>query len=142
MENASKALLISGGILIAMLVISIGVYLFSNYRTIGMSYEENINATEINKFNVNFTKFEGRKDISIQEIVTLANFAKQYTEETSTNIKVRALGKDLTKTDNLIEIVKENIDKKFKCENIQENDYYADGSERGKIKEITFNIVT
>lgn len=142
MENASKALLISGGILIAMLVISIGVYLFSNYRTIGMSYEENINATEINKFNVNFTKFEGRKDISIQEIVTLANFAKQYTEETSTNIKVRALGKDLTKTDNLIEIVKENIDKKFKCENIQENDYYADGSERGKIKEIRFNIVT
>lgn len=142
MENASKALLISGGILIAMLVISIGVYLFSNYRTIGMSYEENINATEINKFNVNFTKFEGRKDISIQEIVTLTNFAKQYTQETSTKIRVRASGKDLTGTDNLIEVVKENIDKKFKCENIQENDYYTDGSEKGKIKEIRFNVVT
>ena len=46
MENASKALLISGGILIAMLVISIGVYLFANYSDVGSSYEQTMEATE------------------------------------------------------------------------------------------------
>ena len=88
MENASKALLISGGILVAMLVISIGVYLFASYSDVGSSYEQTMEATEIQKFNVNFTKFEGRDDITIHEILTLANFAKQYEEQTGIHVMI------------------------------------------------------
>ena len=35
MENASKALIIAGGILIAIAVVSIGLYLFENARNVG-----------------------------------------------------------------------------------------------------------
>lgn len=82
MENASKALLISGGVLIGMLVISIGVYLFATYSGIGSSYEQTMQTTEIQKFNSNFTKFEGRTDITTYEIATLINFIKQHQEQT------------------------------------------------------------
>ena len=97
MENATKALLISGGILIAMLVISIGIVLFSNYRDVGSSYQQQLSATQIQKFNANFTKFEGRNDIIIQEIVSLANFVKDYnTDNEGKEIEVILQGNDLT----------------------------------------------
>ena len=56
MENASKALLIGGGVLIALLILSIGVYLFVEFRNLGTSYEKNIETSEIQKFNTNFLK--------------------------------------------------------------------------------------
>lgn len=88
MENASNALLIGGGILIAMLILSIGVYLFINYSDLSASYERTMETTEIQKFNEKFLKFEGRQDITIQEIVSLANFAREYNKENGTNIVV------------------------------------------------------
>lgn len=110
MENASKALLISGGILIAMLVLAIGVYLFSSYKGLGSSYNRNIDATEIQKFNSNFTKFEGRTDIKIQEIVSVAKFAKQYEEknEIATIVYLEGEGNLAQKNEeNLIEIIQD-----------------------------------
>ena len=78
MENASEALIIAGTILIAMIVLSIGVYLVVNYAQVGESYDQTRVETEITKFNTNFTVFEGRTDIKAQEIVTLWNLAKEY----------------------------------------------------------------
>lgn len=146
MENASKALLISGGILIAMLVISIGVYLFANYGDMGSSYDQNMQATEIQKFNVNFTKFEGRSDITIQEIITLVKFAMSYEEETGTHIEISIPGKrdlvNFLKTGNsneiCIELIENNSEKKFKCENITSLNFFTDGNEKGKFKKIVF----
>ena len=89
MENATKALLIAGGILIAMLVISLGVLIFMNYREVGTAFVLRISTTQIRKFNSNFTKFEGREDITIQEIISLANFVKDYNEKNNANIIVK-----------------------------------------------------
>ncbi len=88
MENASQALIIAGTILIALIILSIGVYLVSNYRQVGESYEQTKETTEITKFNTNFTKFEERKDITAQEIITLKNFAKNYDEKNGTTTTV------------------------------------------------------
>ncbi len=137
MENASKALLISGGILITMLVISIGVYLFANYRDLGESHERTMEASEIQEFNVNFLKFEGRKDITIQEIVTLANFAKQYEEKTEIHIEVILSGKgDLTTRNDIISLIQENLTEgeTNKYFNYSKVDYGDDG----KVKSIFF----
>lgn len=78
MENASKAFLIAGGVLIAILILSLGVYLFTTYSQLGTTYEGTIQENEIKKFNSNFTKFEGRTDITAQEIITAINFSKEY----------------------------------------------------------------
>ena len=149
MENASKALLISGGVLIAILVISIGVYLFTSYSDIGSSYEQNMSTAEIQKFNVNFTKFEGRDDITIHEIVTLVNFAKQYKEQTGIHVSITMPGKgDLINWLNnfatqgledekiIEELIKNNLDKKFECLNENDNDIKYDNY--GKVKQISF----
>ena len=86
MENASKALLIGGGVLIAILILSIGVYLFVTYGQIGETYEQNLTSGEIKKFNSNFIKFEGRDNITAQEIVTLYKFIKSYNEKNDIDI--------------------------------------------------------
>lgn len=78
MENASKALLIAGGILIAILIVTVAVYLFANYGSIGKSYDQTLQTTETQKFNENFTRYEGREDVTIQEIVTLYNYVEEY----------------------------------------------------------------
>lgn len=57
MENASQALFMAAGVLIAIMVISIGVYLFSSASRIAESYETTMSATEIQKFNNQFEKY-------------------------------------------------------------------------------------
>ena len=116
MENASKAMLISGGVLVAMLVLAIGVYLFANYSNIALSYEQKIETIEIQKFNANFIKFEGRKNITIHEIVTLANFAKQYEKQTGTHIKLDIQGKTNDLINWLNDFTTEEENKKIKEE--------------------------
>ena len=59
MENASKALIIAGAILLAILLITLGIYIFqqaqSTVNNSGMSQ------AEIQTFNSQFTKYEGTK---------------------------------------------------------------------------------
>lgn len=108
MENASKALLMAGGILIAMLILAMGVTLFATYSGIIGSYDQTQEANEITKFNSNFIKFVGRKDITAQEIVTLANFVRYYNEQNGTNIKIKADGKELEKKEeDLLQFIKD-----------------------------------
>lgn len=78
MENASHAFLIAGGVLIAVLILSLGVYLVVTYSKLGTTYEEVAEENEIKKFNSNFTSYEGRKDITAQEIITSINLCKEY----------------------------------------------------------------
>ena len=105
MENATKALLISGGILIAILILSIGVYLFATYGQLGENYERNLSAGEIRKFNSNFIQFEGRDDITAQEIVTLYKFVKAYNEKNETSIAdievKNAIGSNIPNSSNM-----------------------------------------
>lgn len=140
MENASKALLMAGGVLIAILILTVVVILFNTYGQLAPTYEKELEENEIKKFNSNFTKFEGRQDITIQEIVSLTNFAKQYEQETEINIQVWFSSNDLTdkNEDQLISLIKNNSTngdgtiKYFKCKS--ENTEY----EYGKVNVIKF----
>lgn len=73
MENASKALIIAGAILLAILIISLGIMIFTQAQdTIGNS---GMSKAEIQSFNSQFTKYEGDKKGSevkamIQEVNT------------------------------------------------------------------------
>ena len=80
MENASKALLMAGGVLIAILVASLGVY-FS--RTMSDDIAEYYKKLEDNKrteFNQQFLNFNDTS-INIQDIVTIINLAKDSNKE-------------------------------------------------------------
>lgn len=74
MENATKALLIAGGVLIAIIIISIIVMTFQKTGTISKTYNKSIDQETIAEFNTNFTKYLGQ-ELSIHQVVTICNYA-------------------------------------------------------------------
>ncbi len=63
MENASKALIIAGAILLAILLISLGIFIFSQAQdTVNNS---GMTQTEITSFNSKFLKYEGVRKGSV-----------------------------------------------------------------------------
>lgn len=144
MENASQALIISGTILIALLVISVGVYLVVSYSKVSESYGQTQATDAITKFNANFTKFINREDILAQEIITLKNFAQNYDNEngTKTTVVYPKISSIKPKEDQDAEFIKAYEPKKtglntveiqyFKCEKCE------DKNEDGRIDYIKF----
>ena len=78
MENASKALLIAGEVLIAIIILTIGITLYSMYSDQAKEYNQIMTTTEIQKFNSKFDVYAGRTDITAQEVVSVVNLAKEY----------------------------------------------------------------
>ena len=76
MENASKALLMAAGVLIAILIISVMIVLFQHMGNVSSSYDKRISEEDITAFNSNFTKYLNKK-LTIHEVVTICNFAKE-----------------------------------------------------------------
>lgn len=76
MENASKALLMAGGILIGVLILALMVTLFISSQDITKSYEETKQSEAVQQFNVNFTKYLGQ-DLTIHQVITITNFANE-----------------------------------------------------------------
>jgi hypothetical protein len=81
MENATKALIIAAGMLIAIMIISLGLYLFASMSTYTSSAEQKISEDQIMQYNQVFLKYHGRNDLTVHDIVTIANYAKQCNEE-------------------------------------------------------------
>ena len=100
MENASKALLMAAGVLIGILILSLAVFLFANFGAASAEAHKQNEENQIEQFNVQFTAYQGRTDITIHDIVTVANLAKStnqsfgLTEQTENNyyITVSAQG--------------------------------------------------
>ena len=80
MENASKAILMAAGILIGVMIISIGVYLFATFGGTSQNIQEQIDGRVVAEFNNNFEKFSN-VDCTIHDIVSLAGFAKKNNQD-------------------------------------------------------------
>lgn len=144
MENASKALIMAGGILIAVIIMTIGVYVFATFGGSSKDIQEQLNSRNLAEFNNNFTKFQGSKEITIHDIISLANFARQYNVDMGLNYMDKSyinvcIGKTNLSNDTTqyIELLKskstngEEI-KYYKCQKIE----YDDDTKR--VKEIVF----
>ncbi len=107
MENASKALLIAGVALIAILILSIAIYLFTLYSNQAKEYNDIISGTELQKFNSKFDVYIGRDDITAQEIASVFNLAKEYQGSVEIQINKTFSGTE--------EFVKEFFNSTFSC---------------------------
>lgn len=83
MENASKALLIAGGILTALLIISALVLMFNQIGAYGKSQEEMKRNSQLAEFNKEFEKYLDDKGITGADVISLINKVVDY------NIKAR-----------------------------------------------------
>lgn len=144
MENASKALLMAGGVLIAIIVISIGVFLFLSYGEIGSNYEETTATNEVTKYNTNFTKFLGRQDITIQEIVSTISFAdnNEIMAGVVTEVYIGSIKKNHSNEEDydeyITELITNNSGKLYELKAINSTDY---DQTTGKIKKVTFTEI-
>ena len=76
MENVSQALLMAGGVLIAIIILTMGVYLFMQAVALPENYENKLEQEKLAAFNSKFEVFN-RQDVSAQDIVTVINMAIQ-----------------------------------------------------------------
>lgn len=75
MENATQALLIAAGVLIGVLILSLAVFLFSFMGGHAAEIQNKIDEDEIAQFNNKFLKYNGLKNLTMQDIITVKNYA-------------------------------------------------------------------
>lgn len=84
MENASKALLMAGEVLIGIIIISILVWMFGKVQNVAEAYDETIAQREIVAFNNEYMKYitnnteENATYIYAEDVVTIVNHARDW----------------------------------------------------------------
>ena len=73
MENASKALIMAGGILIAVFILSLAVYLFRGGIQLSSGYEAKLSEEELKKYNSAFTACASKEYVLANEVASIAN---------------------------------------------------------------------
>lgn len=77
MENASKALIMAGGVLIGILIITLAVYLFIDFGTTSAEINRENDTRQLTQFNTQFSVYLGRTNISGYELISVINLAKE-----------------------------------------------------------------
>lgn len=83
MENATKALLMAAGVLIGIVILSLGVYLYGTIGNYVQMSQEEMNNQALIKFNTqfyNYTAIENQQ-YTFQDIITIANIAYENNSE-------------------------------------------------------------
>ena len=77
MENASRALIMAAGVLIGILILSLAVYLFVSFGSASAEMHKRNAEQQIEQFNSQFTIYEGKDDVTIYDVITVANLATE-----------------------------------------------------------------
>ena len=146
MENASKALIIAGSVLLSILVLSLIAYLYVYFGAQVNDYNETIRQNQLTKYNAQYTVYDGRKDLTVYDVVSIISTAYSYNvkhkEDTNYegeyHVKVTLNGSNIDKAnpDNSIDsttLIINNKDKKFKCK-VSFNNY-------GKVNLVEINQI-
>ncbi len=143
MENASKALLMAAGVLMGVLVLALIIYLYTHFGAEAQKFTEIINQHQLTKYNAQYTVFDGRKDLSVYDVVSIINTAYENNEkhkedstyETEYKVSVTLNGSekaDVTYSnlsEEMTKLIENNYETKYKC-NVS---FYDDN---GKVKQV------
>ena len=159
MENASKALLMAATILISVMLISLGTYLFATFGNYSKNINDNINQKTKQEFNAQFTKYETSETgelCTVYDIVTIINLVKNcndqyeeysggrildYKKESNSYIYVKVHGTNITEISNI-----NDLNSFINRHNTTNNGEYKDkynctvkiSNQTGLVKSITF----
>lgn len=81
MENASKALLMAAGILMAMIIIGLLLFMFNQLGTFQKSDDSNTKNSQVAKFNMQFEVYLDDKGIKGSDIISLINKILDYNQK-------------------------------------------------------------
>lgn len=91
MENASKALLMAAEVLIAMMIVSLGVYVFYTYSQTSKEIHDKKAEQQLVEFNAKYTKYVDQTTLTIYDVRTIANYAKKDNESLEDNEKIEVI---------------------------------------------------
>ncbi len=142
MENASKALIMAGGVLIGVLIISLAVYLFVSFGQTSAEINSENSQKQLSQFNAKFTSYEGRNDITIYEILTVASYANEnneYYKDGDSNYLIQVICNNINVANSAgvnrlkgeIKTQQQSGLKSYKCSGISYN-------KNGRVNKITF----
>ncbi len=140
MENASQALIIAGGILLAILTLSLLVYAFSNASTIFNAQDKEKETERLAEWNAEWEAYN-KQLLYGTEVLTVVNKAEQNNSEYPDDIiEIDIIGKnilnnivdDITTIKDYLKEVNTNI---FKCTEMS----YSTNT--GRVNKITFEYV-
>lgn len=77
MENASKALLIAGSVLLTMIIVGLAIFAWGKFSDFYNKNDDLSEIEDLTKFNLQFTNYEGR-DVYGYELISLANKVADY----------------------------------------------------------------
>ncbi len=77
MENASKALIMAASVLIGVVILSLTAYLFMYFGGSVNEMNQQIEEGQLQQFNNQFTSYEDKKNLTIYDVITVANLAKE-----------------------------------------------------------------
>ena len=103
MENASKALIMAGAILIAILIISLGVAVFNNMKN-SVVENANLDEEEITSFNSQITPYLGQNisGSQVNALIQLAISIDNKALSSNDNVKRVSIYRDSESSDNII----------------------------------------
>lgn len=119
MENASKALIIAGGVLIVILVLTLFAYINTKMGSGTHNLYSRLEDHDITEFNQKFLNYDGNKNLKIQDVVTLINTANNANKNNNIEAQVSVLVNNASyldkSTDALNELLMNNADKTYTC---------------------------
>lgn len=124
MENASKALIMAGGVLIAILLLTLFSYLFTKISSSTASVYDNLEKHEIDEFNQQFLKYEGKTDLTVQDVATLINLVQDSKKNSSISAEVTIkIGTENVSSKKAMEWLDSNktSDKTYTCTTVTTN---------------------
>lgn len=147
MENATKALLIAAGVLIGVMILSLGIALFAELEAYVESSHDRMEANEKNAFNTQFTKYLNNEELKIQDVITAANLAFEnntyydatYTDEdgstmyVTVNLDNESIERDIQ--DKSARLLNDNIKNKYTCD-------IKISEKTGRVYKVNFNKIT
>ena len=131
MENASKALLIAGGILLALMTLSLVIYMSTSTTRIVQAQNEKKVAKELQSFNESYEAYNKRLMYGT-DVITVYNKAADYNKKGESFISIKVYDKNGNEIS--ISYEKEFKNKVFEC--VDAAIEYDD--ETGKISQMIF----
>lgn len=77
MENATQALLMAGGVLIGVLILTLAVFLFTDFGSTASQIQSQVETNRLVEFNAQYTVYVSKTDTTIYDVVSIANKAKE-----------------------------------------------------------------
>lgn len=119
MENASKALIIAGGVLIVILVLTLFAYINTKMGGSTHNLYSKLEDHDITEFNQKFLNYDERDNLKIQDVVTLINTANNANKNNNIGAQVDVLVNNTSyldkSTDDLNTLLKNKADKTYTC---------------------------